>query len=939
MFSRKSFDILIYFTSWIAFCLAVDRNNFKTCEQSSFCRRNRAIQPGNTPYAILSDTVKFETGSISCDILNTNNNVSFQLTIDTLQKETARIRMTELSPIRPRYTVQESLVREPQHVKYEKQQADGNGFKIKYGSGNVLHTTYKPLKLDFYDSDGVLLVSVNNKGLMNFEHYRVKEAAQAAGNDAVPPPQEHTEDEKDEEEGEEERSEPEENKPQEEAKKEEEKDLWDENFKEHHDSKPYGPSSIGVDVSFIGFENVYGIPEHADSLSLKHTTGGDPYRLYNLDVFEYELDNPMALYGSIPYMMAHSAYKTVGVFWNNAAETWVDVSSSKSMLNSLISFFKSGDTPEMDTHWMSESGIIDMFVMLGPKPHDVSNQYSTLTGTQTLPPNFGIAYHQCRWNYNDEQDVKQVDAGFDEHDIPYDVIWLDIEHTDNKKYMTWDHSKFPNPKEMIEHIASKGRKMVTIIDPHIKRDSGYHIHSEAESRQFYVKKKDGADYEGWCWPGSSSWIDFTNPEARAWWASKFFLDQYQGSTLNLLTWNDMNEPSVFNGPEITMHKDAVHYGNWEHRDVHNIYGMMLQMSTFEGHLLRSEGKLRPFVLSRAFFAGSQRFGAIWTGDNKADWSHLKASLPMLLSMNVAGLPFVGADVGGFFGNPETELLVRWYQAAAFTPFFRGHAHLDTRRREPWLFGEDNTKLIRTAIRKRYMILPYLYTTIRNSYDTGEAVMRPLWMEFPTETATFAVDDTYLLGKSLLVKPVTAKGQDEIIVNFPGGEKQVWYDFDTFNIHHGGKGDAVHTPMDKIPVFIRGGTIIPLKQRVRRSSSLMLNDPYTLIIALDEEGEAEGEFYADDGHTLDYKNGKYIKSKISMAGGNINKWDDHSNFHSKSWIEKIIILGLKKKPTYCSVMLSNDLKHLDFTYDEAKYLLVIKKPVPFINQNFAITMGL
>lgn len=140
---------------------------------------------------------------------------------------------------------------------------------------------------------------------------------------------------------------------------------------------------------------------------------------------------------------------------------------------------------------------------------------------------FGISYHQCRWNYNDQDDVKQVDAGFDEHDLPYDVIWLDIEHTDNKKYMTWDALKFSDSEGMVNHIASKGRKMVTIVDPHIKRDSNYHIHKEAQSKQFYIKKKDGSDYEGWCWPGSSSWIDFTNPDARSWWASKFYLDQYK----------------------------------------------------------------------------------------------------------------------------------------------------------------------------------------------------------------------------------------------------------------------------------------------------------------------------------------------------------------------------------------------------------------------------
>jgi len=615
--------------------------------------------------------------------------------------------MTELSPVRPRYFVDVSLVREPQKVKYEKTSETGEGVKVKFNN-HVIAVTYKPLKIDFFDPEGVLLISLNNRGLMNFEHYRNKESPKPA--DEAPAPPDLADENKEGEEEKNENGEGEEPATPEQPKaeeKEEDKGMWEESFKEHQDSKPYGPSSVGLDISFMGFENVYGIPEHADSLSLKQTSGGDPYRLYNLDVFEYELDNPMALYGSIPYMMAHSEYRTVGVFWNNAAETWVDVASSKSVLNSLLSIFKTTDVPTMDTHWMSESGIMDLFVMMGPKPHDVSNQYSTLTGSITLPPMFGVAYHQCRWNYNDETDVRQVDAGFDEHDIPYDVIWLDIEHTDGKRYMTWDYEKFPDPAKMIDDVASKGRKMVTIIDPHIKRDTNYHIHSQASDNQFYVKKKDASDYEGWCWPGSSSWIDFLNPAARDWWANKFQFSEYKGSTKNLMTWNDMNEPSVFNGPEVTMHKDAVHYGNWEHRDVHNIYGMMQHMSTFQGHLSRTGNKERPFVLSRAFFAGTQRYGAVWTGDNKAEWSHLKASIPMLLSMNVAGLPFVGADVGGFFGNPEAELLVRWYQAGAFTPFFRGHAHLDTRRREPWLFGDENTQLIRAALRKRYLILPYI----------------------------------------------------------------------------------------------------------------------------------------------------------------------------------------------------------------------------------------
>lgn len=911
------------------FLQGVDRGNFKTCEQSSFCSRNRALKPDNSPFAILPGTLQYEVGSISCDVINSNTNISFKLTLDTLEKNTARLRVTELSPIRPRYFVHDSLVKEPRKIKYEKESSSDGTFRIKFDN-NVVVGTYKPLKIDFYDEE-VLVLSLNSRGLMNFEHYRNKEAAPEAPQ--IPEPAEKVE-----EEGAEKNEEAEETQPEEVKKSDEPASLWEENFKEHHDSKPYGPSSVGLDISFFGFEHVYGIPEHADSLALKETTNGDPYRLYNLDVFEYELDNPMALYGSIPFMMAHSARKTVGIFWNNAAETWVDIKSSKTVLGSLISLFKTADVPEMDTHWISESGIMDMFIMLGPKPYDVSTQYSTLTGTATLPPMFGIAYHQCRWNYNDEEDVKGVDAGFDEHDIPYDVIWLDIEHTDSKKYMTWDAGKFPNPSQMIDNIASKGRKMVTIIDPHIKRDDGYHIHSEATQRQFYVKKKDGNDYEGWCWPGSSSWIDFFNPEAQKWWAGKFALENYPGSTLNLLTWNDMNEPSVFNGPEITMHKDAVHYGNWEHRDVHNLYGMLLHKSTFNGHLMRTGGKERPFVLSRAFFAGTQRYGAVWTGDNKAEWSHLKVSIPMLLSMNVAGLPFVGADVGGFFGNPEAELLVRWYQAAIYTPFFRGHAHLDTRRREPWLFGEENTQLIRAAIRRRYLILPYLYTLMRKTHDEGIPIMRPLWMEFTDDTKTFGLDDTYLLGDSLLLKPVTASGQSDVLVYFPGGEEQVWYDFDTYQQHSGGRTDSIATPMTKMPVFIRAGKILPIKERIRRASSLMARDPYTFIIALDSKGEAKGSLYIDDGHSTEYSSGKYLSIEISMSGNQIMKWDAHSDFETKSWVERIIILGMKKKPSYCSLMIHNDFKSLEYTFDESKSTLVIKKPSPTLLGNFSITMG-
>jgi len=263
-----------------------------------------------------------------------------------------------------------------------------------------------------------------------------------------------------------------------------------------------------------------------------------------------------------------------------------------------------------------------------------------------------------------------VNNGFEEHQLPMDVMWLDIEHTDSKRYFTWDPVKFPHPEIMMENLSKYGRKLVTIVDPHIKIDNGYHIYTEAKELDLFVKDKSGSPIDGWCWPGSSSWPDFSDARVQQWWAEKFSLENYKGTTMDTYTWNDMNEPSMFNGPEVTFHKDSVHLNGFEHRNLHNQYGQYQHKSTFLGHLKRANNQSRPFILTRSTFAGSQRYGAVWTGDNAAEWSHLKISIPMCLSFSVTGMSFCGADIGGFFKNPDAELMVRWYQAAAFQPFFR-----------------------------------------------------------------------------------------------------------------------------------------------------------------------------------------------------------------------------------------------------------------------------
>ena len=565
---------------------------------------------------------------------------------------------------------------------------------------------------------------------------------------------------------------------------------WEENFGGHVDSKPRGPMSVGIDFSFPFAQHVYGIPEHTSPLSLPTTRSGsagmppkyqEPYRLYNLDVFEYELDETMALYGHIPFMAAHGLVggsgQTAGVFWFNPSETFIDISDGAQPSGTTG---RAGQHSFKESHWLSESGNVDFFLFPGPLPKDVFAQYTAIVGRQQLPPLFSLGYHQCRWNYRDEKDVAAVEGQFEALDYPMDVIWLDIEHTDGKRYFTWDKHVFPNPLEMQKNVSAHGRKMVTIVDPHIKRDNHFSVHKEATEKGLYIKNKDGNDFDGWCWPGSSSYLDFTDPGVRQWWAEQFALDKYVGSTMDLFTWNDMNEPSVFNGPEVSMPKDTKNLAGVEHREWHNLYGLYMQQATSMGLEQRKDIKSdwmdwtaqpslsnsRPFVLSRAFWAGSQRFGAIWTGDNTAEWGHLKIASPMLLSINLAGLSFAGADVGGFFGEPGPELFTRWYQAGAFTPFFRGHAHHDTKRREPWSYGEPYTSILRSTAILRYTLLPYWYTTFHEAYALGYPVMRTMFTEFPSDPATFAIDDQWMVGSALLVKPITDAGQTVANVYFP-----------------------------------------------------------------------------------------------------------------------------------------------------------------------------
>ncbi|KAH8074777.1 alpha-1,3-glucosidase [Aureococcus anophagefferens] len=828
-------------------CRAVDKSKFRTCQDTRFCRVHARPAAPPPTYAVNDASVAMADGALRFEV---SEGTLAPLVVTVLPHADAgvvNVRVTEAGVSQ-----------------------DPAGATLTLGGGGAVAVTYAPFTLSLGPAGGDPLIVVNGKDLLHYERgaraaapslgdpsggdadsTAARTASPGTGSGAS-------------------RSRAtgrtasrfadgtKEVKTYKAAEVAKDDGDFSETFSGHTDDVPNGPMSVGF--------------------ALKKTTGGggydEPFRFYNLDVFEYDLDVPMALYGTIPLAWAvapgREKHSTVGVFYDNPTETYVDVGAGP-------------DDTTWDLHFVSESG--------------------------ELPPLFALGYHQCRWNYKDEKDVAAVHGQFEALDIPYDVLWLDIEHTDGKRYFTWDANLFPDPATMQDTLAATGRKMVTIVDPHIKRDNNYDVHKKATDAGLYVKeRKHGElkDFEGWCWPGSSSYLDFTAAHVRQWWAERFSLANYGGSTANLYTWNDMNEPSVFNGPEVTMAKTLVNLGGVEHREWHNLYGMYFHRATAEGLMLRDQKEnKRPFVLSRAFYAGSQRWGAIWTGDNAARWDHLKVASQMLLSISVCGLSFAGADAGGFFGDPDPELMVRWIQAAAYTPFFRGHAHHDAKRREPWSFGEPHTARMRGAIADRYALLPYWYTTFAAARFAGLPVMRPLWAHHAHDADALLVGDAWLVGEDLLVKPATDAGVSTVDVYLPVGTT------------------CAAGPSSRASGASAG-------RRRRRS------DPYELTVALDDAGEASGSLYLDDFETFGFTGGAFHKSVFTFAGGKLsanagNDCDaraaalgiaaDAGSFAPTNVVERVVVLGLAAPPT----AVSQGGKAVEFAWNSEASSLVLRAP--------------
>ncbi|MBI5214932.1 MAG: DUF5110 domain-containing protein [Ignavibacteriae bacterium] len=583
-------------------------------------------------------------------------------------------------------------------------------------------------------------------------------------------------------------------------------------------------------------EFYFGLGEKSGSLDRK----GKSYANWNSDIPAYKADTD-PLYQTIPFFYGIKKGNAYGIFFDNTYR----------------SYFNFGKEHPDQYSFGAVDGEMNYYFIYGPKPKDVLQKFNALTGTMPMPPKWSIGFQQCRWSYYPETRVREIAKNFRDRKIPCDVIYLDIHYMDAYKCFTWDNTRFPNPKQMTTDLAKDGFKIVTIVDPGIKKEEGYWVYDEGMKGNHFAKYPDGKPFVGTVWPGACVFPDFTKQDSRDWWGSlyKSLVDVgIKGF------WNDMNEPSVFDSPNKTFALEVMHDANGtpsDHRKNHNVYGMQMARGTYEG-LLKLKPNERPFVLTRAGYAGVQRYSSIWTGDNISNWDHLEMAIPMCLGLSISGQPFIGTDIGGFVGNPSGELFARWMQLGVFTPLMRAHSVIDAMNKEPWEFGPEVEAINKKSIEMRYKFLPYIYTQFYNAATDGTPLMRPLVYDYPEDGNTLWKDDLFMFGDALLVAPVIEERATKRGVYLPAGE---WYDYWSNEKISGGKDITVDAPLDRLPLFVKAGSIIPTQQVVQYTDQEPI-DPLTLEIF--PAAIAETEWYEDDGISLDYQQGKYFTREATFS---------------------------------------------------------------------------
>lgn len=562
------------------------------------------------------------------------------------------------------------------------------------------------------------------------------------------------------------------------------------------------------------------------------------------------------LYASVPWMMVTRPGRCYGLFFDNPAKC----------------FFDLGDSDAWSSTYRVEAGEIVYYVIRGPRPAQVVERFTALTGRMPMPPLWSLGHHQSRWGYKDETEIRRLAETFLAKNIPTDAIHLDIHWMRGYRVFEFHPRRFAEPKKLAADVGKQGFRLVTIVDPGVKKDPDWDTYLQGRDQGYFCQREGGGEFRARVWPGASAFPDFVQPQVRDWWAGlhrKLVENGISG------VWNDMNDPSCWTLDVRTKnmvlalrplrHPRMVHREGERtvaHLERRNVYGHLMCQASRQGLEQARPGE-RPFVLTRSGYAGTQRFAALWTGDNSSTFSHLALSLPMLLNLGLSGMPFVGPDIGGFMWNCSPELYARWVQLGAFYPFCRTHCAYGMKRQEPWSFGPEVEAIARDYLALRYRLIPSLYGLFRTAHETGLPVWRPLFLEFPDDPPSAEIEDQVMVGSSLLLAPVLDKGWESRWVYLPPGG---WTDYWTGERQQGPATISRETPLALLPIYVREGATLFWQPPTRRLEGFK-PDRITLDI-FPAEHESASVLYEDDGLSPAYQEGAWRKTEVRhrRAGG-------------------------------------------------------------------------
>ena len=644
-------------------------------------------------------------------------------------------------------------------------------------------------------------------------------------------------------------------------------------------------------------EHYYGLGDKTGPLDHRNLA----FTMWNTDAFGWQ-ESTDPLYKSIPFFLAMHGSTAHGIFLDNTYRTSFDFGKASR------DFYSFG----------SDGGELDYYFFYGPDPKRVIEDFTQLVGRTPLPPLFALGYQQCRYSYYPESRVREVASEFRKRKIPADVIYLDIDYQDQNRPFTIDRQRFPTFEQMIKDLRAEGFNVVAITDLHIAKLPGYKPYDEGIKNDYFVKNPDGSVYVGKVWPGDSVFPDFTRAAVRQWWGT-LYTDFVRIGIRGF--WNDMNEPAIFERADKTMPLDTVHSvegRKTDHREIHNVFGMENARATYEG-MLRLEPNVRPFVLTRAAYAGAERYAATWTGDNSSTWNHMRISIPELLNLGVSGYAFVGDDIGGFNGSPTPELLTRWMELGAFNPIYRNHGMKGSRNREPWVDGPEHEAIRRHYIEVRYQLLPYIYTSMEETSRTGIPLMRPMFLEFPGQPDFASMDTEFMFGPNLLVAPKVNEFVGAYDVKLPAG---VWYDYWT-----GQRVTAttvsVNPPLDSVPLYVRGGAVLAEQSVVQNTAQV---PPGPLRLMVYPGPGCQGSLYQDDGNSLNYTRGEFFRMQFSCeaqpGGLQFNASAPLSSYTPRWQSMEIVFFGQDQTPREVSV---NGSLSRNWRYDSTAKTVTLELP--------------